>query len=65
MIKAQSTTGSKRSTRKRKKDTEVTKVKEARPQRATSEPGDTAASQTDTDTEELPTTQETKQQKMD
>ena len=62
MTKAQSTTGRKRDTRKRKKDTEV---REARPQRATPERDDTAASQTDTDTEELPTTQETKRQKMD
>ena len=63
MTKAQSTTGRKSSTRKRKKDTEVTKVREVRPQRPTPEREDTTASQTDADTEELPTTQETKRKK--
>ena len=65
MTKAQTTTGRKSSTRKRKKDTEVTKVREVRPQRPTPEREDITDSQTDTDMEELPTTQETKQQKMD
>ena len=62
MTKTRGVAGHKRDTRKRKQDTEA---RGKRAQRTTQEREDATVTETDTDTEELPTTQDTKRRKMD
>ena len=62
MTKTQDMAVHKRDTRKRK---QYTVARGKRAQRSTQEREDATVTETDTDTEEIPTTQDTKRRKMD